>query len=273
MMINRLMMATLSLLVPFCASNTLWSPILDLEASVAASVAHGTTVAVCINECVVVLTRTATSKASSMVAAEEQEASFEKFGLKLFDLPSASSRHVVLGSGCFCLMTGFSPDVGHLQKVLLKSVESHRAFYSEDKSNRKTAKDLSNYLQQASLHIGARPFGVQALLIGLDDANRWSLSTCDPTGSTRHYRDRATCIGRHAAAVRQHVGRNLDSLEDVQSAISLAKKAIKAALDEAGETDKDHGFQGILLWQETYEQQQISAAQIDPEILAASEQG
>ena len=305
-------------------AEKLMSPIVNLEPSFAASVAHSTTVAVCHDDCVVVLTRSGKAKSNNplwMVESETakqnnantkddasrndetvqgpnspdgDEQTFIQYGIKLqrTDSSAATSRLSVprtrrVGRTCLSSMTGFAADIVHLQSVLDKQVETHRAIYNLDQPFRTTTAFLARTLENTAFQLGARPYGIQAMLIGLGPTEQqqqeqqqchWTICLCDATGTARYFRGGAVCIGRHAAAiqrelVRQTKARMADTgtstaVSDVEQSIGMAVAAIRKIFKEAREKQgADHeDFEGLLVWKN---KGRLQTAPIDVDYLAS----
>lgn len=250
-----LRLSMLLLVSTLVGSDASTGPMANLEASLVASAAHSTTVAVRHGSCVVVLDRQPKSKSSPLEITTDEVSSapfVDMFGLRLSldesaEVSTTASRSLLLGNECFCSMTGFTPDVAHLQRVLEKDVEVHEFVYSQCMPFRKTALSLSSYLQRAAESSGSRPFGVQALLVGYE-AGSVHLMTCDPTGSLRHYGGIATAIGRHSSLVRKALVDRVADVHDVASSLLAAYKSIEAAIEEANQGRQDSKFSARVIW-------------------------
>lgn len=106
-----------------------------------------------------------------------------------------------------CAMTGFAPDVEHLCRILQRSVESYDTIYDKRMTTFKMVERFSDILQDAAFSNGSRPFGVQALFVGVDDVNPnhpLCVYSMDPSGSWQSWGG-TTAIGRHARQVREQL--------------------------------------------------------------------
>jgi len=242
------------------------SPIEHLEASVAASSAHASVAAVRSlqdNEEYVVIV---TFKPSAKSILQQRQSQVNKkltqqsrFGLKLSRLddtaPAAFNRWTQLGGSSMCAMTGFASDVQHLTGVTLNQVESHQALYSHAMSVESIVRQLALVVQRAARSQGGRPFGVQALIVGLDVKGKFQLYTVDPTGGWLHYGGGATAVGRGAQDVRALLytalksaasTRDDDSSEALRVAISsLIGKSLK---DDDKNEDYSSKLEALLVW-------------------------
>ena len=129
---SRLSLLCLCLLVTYATAESIVSPIQNLEASLAASMAQSLTVAIrSSDDCVVLVRQSQTGSASKLLARPSTGNSIERNGLILNDSPysrtssSSSSRWTLLSAKCFCTMTGFAADIVHLTKVLARKNDSN----------------------------------------------------------------------------------------------------------------------------------------------------
>jgi 20S proteasome alpha/beta subunit len=242
------------------------SPIPNLEASLAASVAQSTTVAILVDDrCVLVVTRSPQSAASKLKAIPDAALSFEKHGLKLIPLDPSFGKWNLLAPDLFCTMTGLSADISHLTRVLAKAIESHRVIFEQNYPLHRCIRSLSSALTRATQRGGGRPFGVQALLVGLDSnpIGKWQLFTCDPTGLHRHHSTGRAVIGKYAEAVAKELATGeVDSPKD---AIDLCITAIlKAGQREHVQMDSDC-YEAVLLWTDC--KRDCKIAQLHPNLV------
>ena len=251
------------------------SPIQNLEASLAASMAQGTTIAIKSNDgCVVLVYHSSGHGSSTLLVKPSVIKSFEMSGLPLCFPPDSSflsSRWRFLTPLCFCTMTGFAADAAHVTNVLAKIAESNQAVYSEHLPLAKCVRSLSTILQRAARRDGGRPFGIQSLLVGLDskrgNGSGFQIYTCDPTGLYRHFSSGQTAIGRHAEAIRKELsGSNPD---DAACALRVCLQAmLKPSKDDNVAIEVDdgsHALEGLMLWKSA--SGDCKVAQIDSEFL------
>lgn len=244
------------------------SPIKHLEASVAASSARGSVAAIRCKqdnqECVVVVslkpfTLGNNFKPTQPTVHEEQ---MEKmFGIKTRALSSSqipASFCIQLGSSCTGTMTGFAADIQHLMGVAMEKVESHRSLYSESMSVDRVVRAIASTVQRAARSQGGRPYGIQALFVGLDSQGKLQLYTIDPTGGWQHYGAGATAVGRGAKEVRALLYKQIkngtlmkDSDGNVSNALrmaisSLVGESIKES-DNKENFANDHKLEALLV--------------------------
>ncbi|KAL7516762.1 hypothetical protein ACHAWX_001744 [Stephanocyclus meneghinianus] len=147
-------------------------------------------------------------------------------------------------SGLLVAATGFKPDIDHLMHVAAGKVLARTAIYdatlgSSGRSgksidpHRLVREDLSSIIMEEALASdGARPFGVQLLVIGQStQANHLEIYTIDPSGGWRSHVGWGTAVGRGADRVRDSFSkRRSDKLDTREGAES---PGWKSALDRA----------------------------------------
>jgi 20S proteasome alpha/beta subunit len=112
---------------------------------------------------------------------------------------------------------------------------------------------LSSTVQLAALAEGGRPFGVQALVVGLDKKDKLLLYTVDPTGGWQHYGGGATAVGRGAEKVRTLLYKAIKdaSTSDDRGARVALRIAISALVEKpiknGGDNDADK-LEAVLVW-------------------------
>lgn len=176
-------------------------------------------------------------------------------------------------------MTGLASDVDYLSRTLQKQSNAHRTIY-ESNHQQKTLKvvmNLAEILQDAVQWKEGRPFGVQALVVGLDrtaptSTVRLNLFSLDPSGGFRHWGS-ATAIGRGAQQVRKHLYESLvvssknKKEEQVptngKKALEEALKACITAMREASHNIDSDQYQALFVW--TEKDGQMRVATIDPD--------
>ena len=90
--------------------------------------------------------------------------------------------------------SGVTADGLHLIDTARSSAQNHRMVYDEVKSVEAIAKDLGNYMLQATFYGGVRPYGVSMLLGGIDTQAR--LFMVDPGAALLGYK--AVAVGNGA---------------------------------------------------------------------------
>lgn len=116
-------------------------------------------------------------------------------------------------------LTGLSSDVRHLVRSCANVVSQHDMIFDQQHecssagnkclSGYKVVEYLAGRMSNVARVAGARPFGVQALVVGrsgstvsLMKSNKLSIYTVDPSGGWRKWGGGAAVIGNHSAAVR-----------------------------------------------------------------------
>eukprot|EP00977_Amphora_coffeiformis_P011040 scaffold2633_cov156-Amphora_coffeaeformis.AAC.20 len=108
-----------------------------------------------------------------------------------FSDPLLPKRWNVIGENSVVCMTGFSPEVHFLTRLLQEIVDSSRQTLESDGFERtppavELMKNLAQHYQINALSKSSRPFGVAILMVGRSsDRSRWQVWTLDPSGSLR----------------------------------------------------------------------------------------
>lgn len=114
-------------------------------------------------------------------------------------------------SGLVLAATGFTPDAEHLLHIAAGRVLSRASVYDAMKNgksidpHRLVREDLSSFMIDAAMASdGARPLGVQLLVIGTSSLSSSSLEmyTVDPSGGWRSWIGSGTAVGRGAERIR-----------------------------------------------------------------------
>jgi 20S proteasome alpha/beta subunit len=156
---------------------------------------------------------------------------------------------ITVGSNTICAMTGLALDVEHLCRVLQKFADDHYNIYQTSLSTHVMTQRLAKLLQNACLFQGARPFGVQAMLIGCDDDidrdnnDGLCIYSMDPSGSWQSW-GRATAIGKYGREARKILSKKLQSSSSSSSNMNL-QDAVECLAE---------------CWKETCRQQNIAAS-------------
>jgi len=201
---------------------------------------------------------------------------------------SASSQWTILGSSAVSCMTGLASDVDYLSRILQKQVDGNRIVYETHQSATnqashhslavKLVQKLSNILQEATQYQDSRPYGIQALVVGVAplvttnhpfDSNnqraqrrqRLNLWTLDPTGGFRHW-GAATAIGRKAVPVRQQLHRLLSEGGAPENASKALHVCLQACLEATQEPIR---YEALLVW--VTSSGDIAIGTIDPKLV------
>ena len=147
-------------------------------------------------------------------------------------------RWASMGSEALCCFTGFSADADYLIRALQENVDSQQTLHEGDSSHvtaRQIVNWLSEELREAGESEGSRPYGVQALLVGLSSQKELSMYTFDPSGGYRHW-CAATVIGRGSIEKRKLLADLLQKgpVLDGAQALSIAARCLVG--EEPGQT-------------------------------------
>jgi len=135
------------------------------------------------------------------------------------DEKESHTLHVLQESSGLCVaMTGFASDVNHLVRYGAKQVLEHEKLYLDANQDvhKFVRQKLAPKMRKAAFVGNGRPFGVEALVIGSNRAektkpcfnnlfNSIMLYTIDPSGNWKHWGGGGTCIGKSAVIVRKHL--------------------------------------------------------------------
>lgn len=223
------------------------SPIKHLEASIAASTAYSTIVAIQCDDCLIVVSRSPAKSTCSLLPLVEADVDTSDFqGLTVCH--GTPKRWLQLTQETLCTMTGFTPDIQHLTGVLKRQVESHQSLYSEPHSIHSTMRELATVMRRTAQREGSRPFGVQALMVGRD-AGGWQTYSVDPSGLWRHFASGATAIGRHADKVKDELKEALkeSKYRSAKDGLDLAVASIIKGTSKANEKDDLNSYEALLM--------------------------
>ena len=177
-------------------------------------------------------------------------------------LPNSSSNNLRIlhaQSGLLIAATGFSPDVDHILNVAAGRVFSRISVYdapsfissssTSGKSvdpHRLVREDLSSMMIDAAMSEGARPLGIQLLVIGQSalsskaSNNSLEIYTIDPSGGFRSCIGRGSAIGRGAQRVCSSLIMKEEKLNNNNYGWRGAlDRAMLAAVDALESTDED----------------------------------
>lgn len=216
-----------------CGGAELLTPVKNLEASLAAAAAHGTIVAVTArlesngadgsDFATIILTRSPTVRSNLTIdyirnhgsdefgeGDEVLEYSSDKhmFRSSLFSgpVPTTSGMVHLLHPSLVVGMTGFASDVRYLSRFLANLNMNYEHLHGRSSSSAagnlstlKTARALSSKIANVAMVSGARPYGVEAVVIGIG-----SICTTDPSGSSHRW-DKATAVGKYSHQIRKYL--------------------------------------------------------------------
>ena len=202
------------------SSGELLSPIKNLEASIAAATSHGSIVAVHsdYDDAIILISRSPTVRSNLTLASirnhgEDCIDCDEIFGSEVSTGPVSVTSGMVYAMNPQLVvgMTGLASDVRHLSRYLgkLNANYGHLHGRSFSMSSIKATQTLSSKMAHTASVSGARPFGVEAIIIG----SGGMIATIDPSGGLRTWGD-GTCIGKYSHQVRNHLTSLLKSNKD-----------------------------------------------------------
>ncbi len=222
------------------------SPIKHLEASLAASSAHSTIVAIRCDDCVILVSRSQKEEASELMPREQDSETTMFEGLTV--CKDRGNRWKRLTSTTVCTMTGLTADVQHLMGVLTRQVESHQALYCDSQPIQLTIRNLATIFRRTAQREGSRPFGAQALMVGRE-ASGWQIYTVDPTGLWRHFGSGSTAIGRHADKVKEALKEALEEVPVLNAKLGLdmALSSIMKGVSKSNEKFDSDTYSGLLI--------------------------
>ena len=228
-------------------SKEFLSPIPRWQESWTASQAHGTAMAMTVQDFLVIFLRSPSTDVYR--PAYPTAAATELNGLRVERIERehqhASMQYAPswfpIGSHTVCAMTGLALDVEHICRVLQRKVNDHYFIYQTSMTTHTMTQKVASVLQNECLMKGSRPFGVQSILVGCDDIDPEDGSLCiysiDPTGSWQNW-GRATAIGKFAPDVRRILAKKLQS-----SSITELEEAVECLLESWKETCKELGIE------------------------------
>jgi len=179
-------------------------------------------------------------------------------------LPNSSSNNLRIlhaQTGLLIAATGFSPDVDHILNVAAGRVFSRISVYdapsfiSSSSSSSTSGKsvdphrlvreDLSSMMIDAAMSEGARPLGIQLLVIGQSalsskgSNNSLEIYTIDPSGGFRSCIGRGSAIGRGAQRVCSSLMKEEKRSNSNYGWRGALDRAMSAAVDALESTDED----------------------------------
>ncbi len=185
----------------------------------------------------------------------------------------SKTLHVLHEQAGICIaMTGFLSDVRHLVRYVANSVSDYEYIYAGGTpSIHSLVRDtMASYIRDATTAGGARPFGVQALLVGNEGGGgsfssrdeKIQIFALDPSGNFRHCIGGVGTIGKNAENVRKSVCSiikegeidwNGSSAVTIQHSLDIAMKSIienSNDINELSPRDRKeaHQFEAIVVF-------------------------
>mmetsp|Transcript_16355 Transcript_16355/g.16352 ORF Transcript_16355/g.16352 Transcript_16355/m.16352 type:complete len:311 (+) Transcript_16355:88-1020(+) len=229
-------------------------PIPRWQESWTASQAHGTAMAMTVQDCLVIFLRSPSTNVYKSAYATTADAGIElKHGLRVERIErehqhTSSIQYAPswfpIGSQSLCCMTGLALDVEHISRVLQRKVDSHYNIYQTSMTTHVMTQKLALVLQNECFNKGSRPFGVQSMILGCDDIDPKDGSLCiysiDPSGSWQNW-GRATAIGKFGMEVRRTIANKLKNIPVIME----LEDAVKCLFESWKETCQEMGINKI----------------------------
>jgi 20S proteasome alpha/beta subunit len=185
------------------------------------------------------------------------------------DTTAVSQRWTALGSTTVSCMTGLAWDVDYLTGRLLAHVDRNTLVYEDSLplSPLGLTRYLSEELQRATRDDNGRPFGIQALFVGIAHGNneaqqhQFCMYTLDPSGGYRNWMT-ATAIGRASSLVRKQLYLQIHNGRPPANGL-VALQACMRALHSAMPLGRDDRFEALLVWHEN-DDGRMQIGRVDP---------
>jgi len=238
----------------------LLTPIPRWQESWTASQAHGTAMAMTVQDYLVLFLRSpstdvykptfSTKDVTELGGLSVEKIEEEEQHASLQYAPS----WFPIGSHTICAMTGLALDVEHICRILQKKVDDHFFVYQTPMTTHAMTQKVASILQNECLLKGSRPYGIQCMLVGCDDIDPSDGGLCiytmDPTGSWQSW-GRATAIGKFGTDVRSILARKLrsSSITELDAAVECLLGSWKETCKEQGIDEKDKEDYEVLILQ------------------------
>ena len=238
-------------------SKDILTPIPRWQESWTASQAHGTAMAMAVQDCLVMFLRSPSTNVYKPVFSATD--TLEVNGLRVERIDGehqhASMQYAPswfpVGSHTLCAMSGLALDVEHISRVLQKKVHDHWFVYQTSMTTHAMAQKVASVLQNECLLKGSRPYGVQCILAGCDDIEGGlCIYSIDPTGAWQSW-GRATAIGKFGTDVRRVLAKKLlsSSIKELDAAVECLLGSWKETCQEQGIDRKDDEDYEVLIFQ------------------------
>jgi len=260
---------SLLLLLRLHQSHAASSPIRNLESSLTASSSHGTIIAITCtmgdncqtdnaDSSVLMLARTPTIRSklnppvTRNIECKQHCMSDDNYRVIGVGPTSSGMLHMLHTGSAAPLaigLTGLSSDVRHLVRCCANVVSQHDMIFDNAcnsgssieglyVSGYKLVEYLAGRMSNVARISGARPFGVQALVVGRSitassntvklgrnsSINKLSIYTVDPSGGWRKWNGGAAVIGKYSGPVRARLRKYICGDDDAADAISNRRK-------------------------------------------------
>ena len=108
--------------------------------------------------------------------------------------------------------------------------QQHRVTYDEAIATESLIRDIADIQQSATQYAGARPFGIEVMIAGVDRNEECRLFVSDVTGNYLAYR--ATAIGENDDQIKEMLRKNKELLT-IEKAIKFALEIFKKVMGKA----------------------------------------
>lgn len=235
----------------------------NLDASLAASCAQGTIVAIRSNDGIVLFTMTPKDtewnakafesndislKVDSMETEEDEEIPLVPMTSRGFTC-SPSLKVLQERQGLVISVTGFASDCNYFSRYAAGAVSEHEFIYGGVplECQAIVRETLSPLLREATMGSGNRPLGIQAMVIGggkVVDHGEQTIATLDPSGNIRYW-NRHAVIGKQAAVIKKYLEKctktdncNTSQILQWQDALKLGLSTIVESMRESDNLDE-----------------------------------
>ncbi|KAG7353490.1 proteasome subunit [Nitzschia inconspicua] len=216
------------------------SPMAGWQASWTASQAQSTSIAMIVDDCLLVVCRSPKSnvyKPPLLIDRSTDKNVVNELRVQEIlnnDRPGAAPMvqyapsWFPITSSTHCAMTGLAMDVEHLCRVMQKVADDYFNVYQTPVSTHDMTKKLARVLQSACMSEDSRPFGAQAMIVGcndIKDSHPFCMYTLDPSGSWQSW-GKATAIGKYAREVKGILGAKLRAMSESLFSTMSASQAL-----------------------------------------------
>lgn len=217
------------------SSSSLY-PISNLEASLTASSAQGTTIAIRYKEGIVLIAMS--PKEQTLTSKDERSENDTDCFIPITSRGNTISKSLKILQekyGLAMSITGFASDCNYVTRYAAGAISEHEFIYGgELLSCQSLVRDtLAPLLREKTMGNGNRPLGIQAMVIGgekIGSSNgEQTIATLDPSGNSRFWTQHAV-IGKHSEIVKKYLSRVSNDTSHPQQQISNWEDALQLGL-------------------------------------------
>jgi 20S proteasome alpha/beta subunit len=245
------------------SSSSLY-PISNLEASLAASTAQGTTIAIRSKEGIVLISMS--PKEQSSISCHDKDSIDKKSQddsecfipiTRRGDTICKSLKILQEKYGLAISVTGFAPDCNYVTRYAAGAISEHEFIYGGVLLGcQSLVRDtLAPLLREKTMGNGNRPLGIQVMVMGEEKVGNGeqTIATLDPSGNTRYWTQHAV-IGKHSEIVKKYLTRvSSDSvmshpqqISNWQDALKLGLSAMLEGIQESSKNIQDISTEEII---------------------------